>query len=273
MIPALSTAPAISRPISAMLIVISPAKTLDFESPCRTDLGTMPDFLDDSRQLIMRLREFDPPELARLMDLSDALASLNVARYASWSLPFTSDNARPAVLAFNGDVYEGLDARSLDERQLHWAQGRLRILSGLHGLLRPLDLMQPYRLEMGTRLQNARGKDLYAFWGTRLAQALAEELVSHAHPVLVNLASEEYFKAVAPKALGCAVVQPVFQERKGNQWKVVSFHAKRARGLMTRHAIVNAIEDPELLKDFDDEGYAFSPEASSENVWVFRREA
>lgn len=254
-----------------MLIVISPAKTLDFESPCDVARFTTPDFLEDSQLLIEQLRTFDPPRLAQLMDLSDALAALNVARYASWSLPFAPANARPAVLAFNGDVYEGLEAGTLDAEQLDWAQDHVRILSGLYGLLRPLDLMQPYRLEMGTRLSNARGKDLYAFWGTRLAGTLADVLRTHRAPVLVNLASEEYFKAVPRKALGLEVVQPVFQERKGSQWKVVSFHAKRARGLMTRYAIDHRIEDPEALKGFDVEGYAFAPEASDTSSWVFRR--
>lgn len=256
-----------------MLIVLSPAKTLDFESPLPSQPATKPRFLDDARLLVERLRAFDPPALARLMDLSDALAALNVARYEAWKPPFTAKNARPAMLAFNGDVYEGLEARTLDPDGLAWAQDHLRILSGLYGVLRPLDLMQPYRLEMGTRLDNARGKDLYAFWAGRLAESLATELARHASPVLVNLASEEYFKAVPPKVLGHRVIQPVFQDRKGTQWKVVSFHAKRARGLMARFAIDERIDDPEALKRFDREGYAFAPEASDDDAWVFRRAA
>lgn len=207
------------------------------------------------------------------MELSDTLAALNVARYGAWKTPFTAKNARPAVLAFNGDVYEGLEAGTLDRAGLDWAQDHLRILSGLYGVLRPLDLMQPYRLEMGTRLPNARGKDLYAFWQGRLAESLAEELAAHASPVLVNLASEEYFKAVPLKVLAHRVIQPVFQERKGTQWKVVSFHAKRARGLMARYAIEHRVDDPEALKAFDREGYAFAPASSDENTWVFRRQA
>jgi cytoplasmic iron level regulating protein YaaA (DUF328/UPF0246 family) len=256
-----------------MLIVLSPAKTLDFESPLPGHTATRPRFLDDSRLLVDRLREFDPPSLARLMDLSDALAELNVARYGAWKTPFTAKNARPAVLAFDGDVYEGLDAGTLDRAGLDWAQDHLRILSGLYGVLRPLDLMQPYRLEMGTRLANARGKDLYAFWQSRLAESLSGELATHASPVLVNLASEEYFKAVPTKVLARPVVQPVFQDRKGAQWKVVSFHAKRARGLMARYAIEHRVADPEALKAFDREGYVYAPEASDERTWVFRREA
>ncbi len=254
-----------------MLIVLSPAKTLDFETPPVVETHTIPDFLADSRKLVRRLAGFDPAGLAGLMKISDALATLNVARFGAWKTPFTPANAKQAVLAFNGDVYEGLDAGALRPAQLEWAQSRLRILSGLYGLLRPLDLIQPYRLEMGIRLENERGKDLYAFWGDRLAGALAAELAGHRHPVLVNLASEEYFKAVSRRALGRAVVQPVFQERKGTAWKVVSFQAKRARGAMARYAIEHRIEDPKRLQRFDVDGYAFAPEASDDETWVFRR--
>ena len=256
-----------------MLIVISPAKTLDFDTPPTVPRHTEPSFLDDSQRLVDRLAGLDRVALSELMKISDALAALNVARFASWRPPFTPRNAKQAVLAFDGDVYEGLDAASLDPAQLDWAQDHLRILSGLYGLLRPLDLMQPYRLEMGTRLENERGRDLYAFWGDRLARALAQELSASACPVLVNLASEEYFKAVPTKALGHRVVQPVFQERKGSAWKVVSFSAKRARGAMTRFAIEHRIEDPEGLKTFDVDGYAFEPKASDDDTWVFRRAA
>jgi cytoplasmic iron level regulating protein YaaA (DUF328/UPF0246 family) len=256
-----------------MLIVLSPAKTLDFDTPPVTQRYTQPDFLADSRLLADRLAGFDCPRLASLMKISDALAELNVARFASWAPPFSPANAKQAVLAFNGDVYDGLDAASLDEDALAWAQDHLRILSGLYGLLRPLDLMQPYRLEMGTRLENERGRDLYAFWGDRIAQALAAGLEGGRWPVLVNLASEEYFKAVRPKALGYPVVQPVFQERKGAAWKVVSFQAKRARGAMARYAIERRIEDPEGLKRFDVDGYCFAPEASDASTWIFRRSA
>ena len=256
-----------------MLIVLSPAKSLDYERPLPIAHCSQPDFLDESSVLIDRLRAFDPARLAELMKISDALAALNVARYAQWTTPFTQDNARQAVLAFNGDVYEGLDARSLDEASLLWAQEHLRILSGLYGVLRPLDLMQPYRLEMGTRLDNVRGKDLYAFWGDRVARALAEVLATQPVPVLVNLASDEYFKSVRLPALGHPVIQPVFQERKGAQWKVISFHAKHARGAMARYAIDRRIEDPEQLKAFDVDGYAYAPDASDAQRWVFRRAA
>ena len=254
-----------------MLIVISPAKTLDFDTPPTTRRFTQPDFLEDSALLVEQLRELAPHELASMMGISDALAALNVGRYASWTLPLAPREAKQALLAFDGDVYDGLDARSLDAAALQWAQKHLRILSGLYGLLRPLDLMLPYRLEMGTRLANARGRDLYAFWGDRLANALAEVLAAQRRPVLVNLASEEYFKAVPVHALSHPVIRPVFQDRKAGQWKVVSFFAKRARGLMTRYAIDHRIDTPEKLKSFDVDGYAFAPQASDANTWVFRR--
>lgn len=255
-----------------MLIVLSPAKTLDYDTPATTRRHTLPDFLDDSRVLVERMREFDPPALAELMSVSDTLAALNVARFAQWALPLEPGRAKQAVLAFAGDVYDGLDAKSLDRKALDWTQKHVRILSGLYGLLRPLDLMLPYRLEMGTRVANPRGRDLYAFWGERLAQALSRELDRHAHPVLVNLASDEYFKAVTPKALRHPVVQPVFQERRGGAWKIVSFSAKRARGAMTRFAIDERIDDPEGLKAFDRDGYRFDAEASDATRWYFRRE-
>ncbi len=255
-----------------MLIVISPAKTLDFESPLPTRRHTQAAFLDDAAILAERMREFDPPALSRLMEISDSLAALNVARFQQWKLPMSPKDARPAALAFAGDVYEGLDAPSLDDQALAWAQDHLRILSGLYGLLRPLDLMLPYRLEMGSRVSNPRGKDLYAFWGERLASKLSDELDAHAHPVLVNLASEEYFKAVAPRALRHRVIQPQFQEQRGGAWKVISFSAKRARGLMARFAIDRRIDDPEDLREFDLDGYRFDPVASDERVWMFRRD-
>jgi cytoplasmic iron level regulating protein YaaA (DUF328/UPF0246 family) len=255
-----------------MLIVLSPAKTLDYETPPSTAHFTLPEFLDDSQQLVVRMREFDPPALAKLMSISDTLAALNVARFDEWALPLEPGRAKQAVLAFAGDVYDGLEATSLDEAALQWAQRHLRILSGLYGLLRPLDLMLPYRLEMGTRLGNARGRDLYAFWGERLARALSEALDAHDHPVLVNLASDEYFKSVAPKALRHPVVQPVFQERRGGAWKIISFSAKRARGAMARFAIEHRIDDPEGLKDFDRDAYRFDAKASDAGRWYFRRE-
>ncbi len=252
-----------------MLIVLSPAKRLDFESPPHVAHHTQPRFLAQARPLVALLKKMDTRELASLMSISDPLAALNAARFGQWRPPFTPRNARQAVLAFAGDVYEGLDASSLDESDLLWAQDRLRILSGLYGLLRPLDLIQPYRLEMGTRLRNPKGADLYAYWGDRLAAAVDEELASHETPVLVNLASAEYFKALA--GLRSRVVQPVFQQRRPDGWKVVAFAAKRARGMMARYAIERRIDDPVRLQGFAVDGYRFEPGASNESTWVFRR--
>jgi cytoplasmic iron level regulating protein YaaA (DUF328/UPF0246 family) len=256
-----------------MLIVLSPAKTLDFESPIKVNKTTEPDFIARSAELISTLRTMPPAQIGSLMSISDNLAQLNVARYASWSKKFTPDNSRPAMLAFDGDVYEGLDARSLSARQLDWAQKHLRILSGLYGLLRPLDLMQPYRLEMGTRLATKRGKDLYAFWGDQITEALNDSLTVAKAEALVNLASEEYFKSVKPAKLDRPVITPVFEEWKGGGYKIVSFFAKRARGLMARYAIEHKLTKPEQLKDFGSEGYGFDAKASNEARWIFRRRA
>jgi cytoplasmic iron level regulating protein YaaA (DUF328/UPF0246 family) len=255
-----------------MLIVLSPAKTLDFESRLPTRRHSLPAMLDASAMLIEQLRGLPAAEIGTLMDISEPLAELNAARFRQWQPPFTPANARPAALAFAGDVYEGLQAASLGSAGLTWAQSHVRILSGLYGLLRPLDLIQPYRLEMGTRLANARGRDLYAFWGDRIAQALREALDAQRRPVLVNLASDEYFRAARADSLGHRVVQPVFQERRAGGWKVVSFSAKRARGLMTRFAAEQRLTDLEDLKAFALEGYRHDADASDERHWVFRRE-
>ncbi|MBR0565251.1 peroxide stress protein YaaA [Azoarcus sp. L1K30] len=258
-----------------MILVISPAKALDFDTPPVVTTHSQPDFLDQSSVLIDILRQRTPAEIADLMKLSDPLATLNVARYASWSRPFSPDNAKQAVLAFNGDVYEGMNATSLSPADLDWAQAHLRILSGLYGVLRPMDLMQPYRLEMGTRLANSRGKDLYAFWGNRITDALnsllEHEVAAGREAVLVNLASEEYFKSVRRKQVKGRVVTPVFEDWKGGRYKIISFYAKRARGLMSRFAIVNRIDAVDDLRKFDGEGYAYAAEASDADTWVFRR--
>ncbi|QDZ27555.1 peroxide stress protein YaaA [Noviherbaspirillum sp. UKPF54] len=254
-----------------MLIVLSPAKTLDYDTPATTDAHTLPDFLSHSAELIATLKQLSPAQVGSLMRISDALAVLNVGRYASWSTSFTKENAKQAILAFNGDVYEGLDAASLTAKQLDVAQSRIRILSGLYGVLRPLDLMQPYRLEMGTRLANPRGKDLYAFWGDRVTEALNQALDEQKSMALVNLASEEYFRVVKPRLLKAPVITPVFEDWKGGKYKVISFYAKRARGMMARYAVKNGIRQPEKLKEFDAEGYAFDAAASNDNMWVFRR--
>ncbi len=254
-----------------MLIVISPAKTLDYTTPSPTNQHTVPDFIGRSAKLVDILKRFSPADIAALMDVSDPLAELNASRYAQWSKKFTTRNAKQAIMAFNGDVYEGLDAGSLTQRQLDYAQSHLRILSGLYGVLRPLDLMQPYRLEMGTRLANAEGKDLYAFWGNTVTEALNQVIATQRAKALISLASDEYFRAVKPRLLTVPVITPVFEDWKNGKYKVISFYAKRARGLMTRYAAVNGIADPERLKHFDSEGYAFNAAHSTDTTWVFRR--
>jgi len=255
-----------------MLILLSPAKSLDLDTPLPAELPhTLPQFRQEAAQLIEVLRPLAPQQVASLMHLSDALAALNVARYAAWSPRFTAKNARPALLTFNGDVYEGLDARSLARSDLDWAQDHLAILSGLYGVLRPLDWMQPYRLEMGTRLATPAGANLYQFWGDRLAEHLNQRLADDPAPMLLNLASQEYFKAVDRKALRPRVVECVFEDWKGGSWKIISFHAKRARGLMARHAIQQRARKPEDLRGFDAEGWAHDAAASSTGRMVFRR--
>lgn len=256
-----------------MLLLLSPAKTLDYETPPHVAAHTKPLFAKEAAALIDLLREKSPAEIASLMHLSDHLAQLNAARYAAWSPRFTAANSKQAVLAFNGDVYEGLDAATLSAEQLDWAQQHLVILSGLYGVLRPLDRMQPYRLEMGTRLSNPRGKDLYAWWGSTIAQYLDERLAEDETPVVVNLASEEYFKAVDRKMLRGRVIQCVFEDWKGGLYKVISFHAKRARGLMARYAIEKRLTKPAQLQRFTSEGYAFDAGASEPDRLVFRRKS
>ena len=255
-----------------MLLVVSPAKTLDYDTPAVTRTCSQPDFLDRSQELIEALRQLSPADIGSLMSISDKLAQLNAARFEAWQTPFTQQNAKQAVLAFKGDVYTGLDAETLTEKQLAFAQTHLRILSGLYGLLRPLDLMQAYRLEMGRKFANPRGKDLYHFWGNLITEKLNEELGSEKNPVLVNLASNEYFKAVKPKLLKARLVTPVFKDRKGDKYKIISFYAKKARGLMCRYVIDNSITEVERLKDFDYEGYSYNEAMSSESEWVFTRE-
>lgn len=254
-----------------MLIVLSPAKSLDYDTPSNTNKHSLPDFIAHSAELIDTLKPYSPAQIGSLMKISDPLAELNVGRYAAWSSTFTLDNAKQAALAFNGDVYGGLDAVSLNDKQFDYAQSHIRILSGLYGLLRPLDLMQPYRLEMGTKLPNARGKDLYAFWGNTVTETLNKTLSERKSKALINLASEEYFKVVKPRLLDAPVITPIFEDWKGGRYKVISFHAKRARGLMARYAAVKGIIQPEKLKAFDGEGYALDESLSDERSWVFRR--
>lgn len=256
-----------------MLFLLSPAKALDYETPLSGQPHTAPLFVKQSKALIDVLRTRSPQQVAELMDLSDKLSSLNVARYQAWSSRATEKNARQAALAFDGDVYGGLDARSLQSAELAWAQDHICILSGLYGVLRPLDLMQPYRLEMGTRLENPNGRDLYAFWGTQISEYLNTRLRSDASPVVINLASQEYFKAVDTRALKARVVECVFQEYKSGQYKIISFMAKRARGLMARFAAQHQLVQPDQLRAFDLEGYAWDAASSTPERLVFRRKA
>jgi hypothetical protein len=255
-----------------MLMVISPAKTLDYDTPPVIEQSTQPRFVEHSVELIDVLREKSPQDIAKLMSLSDKLASLNVARYGSWERESTLQNAKQALLAFKGDVYTGLNAEDFSADDFAFAQQHLRMLSGLYGLLRPLDLMQPYRLEMDTKLANARGKDLYAFWGERISQWLNEDLAAQGDEVLLNLASQEYFGAVKPKALNARIIDTVFKDQKNGQYKIISFYAKKARGLMARYVIKERLQDPEGLKDFNLDGYRFDPASSSENQLVFLRD-
>ena len=254
-----------------MLLLLSPAKSLDFDTPATGVAHTQPQFVPQAQALIDILREQSPQQIAELMDLSDTLAGLNVARYQAWSPKFTAKNAKQAVLAFNGDVYEGLDAKTLSAEDLVWAQEHVAILSGLYGVLRPLDYMQPYRLEMGTALPNPQGKDLYKFWGSQIAQYLNKQLSKQEQPVIVNLASQEYFKSVDRKTLQARVVECVFEDHKGGKYKIISFLAKRVRGLMARYAVLKRVKKVEQLKKFNLEGYAFEAAASEPDRLVFRR--
>lgn len=254
-----------------MLFLLSPAKALDYDTPPHLATHSQPLFKRQSAELIAVLKEKSPQDISSLMKLSDALAGLNVARYQAWSPRFTAKNAKQAVLAFNGDVYEGLNAKTLSEDQLGWAQDHVCILSGLYGVLRPLDWMQPYRLEMGTALATGHGKNLYQFWGTQIADYLSARAAADTSPVIVNLASEEYFKSVDRKALKARVVSCVFEEFRVDKYKIISFMAKRARGLMVRYAVDRQLVSVKALEGFDAEGYRFEPSVSSMDRLVFRR--
>ncbi len=255
-----------------MLMVISPAKTLDYETPPVTPRFTLPAHLDHASELIEQLRELSPADISTLMDLSDKLAGLNAARFGSWAPDFTPANAKQALLAFKGDVYTGLHADDFNDADFDFAQQHLRMLSGLYGLLRPLDLMQPYRLEMGTKLANPRGKNLYEFWDERISGWLNEALTAQGDDVLLNLASNEYFSAVKRKALHARVINTEFKDLKNGQYKIISFYAKKARGLMARYVIKERLQDPAGLKDFNAQGYRFSSEHSKPDSLVFLRD-
>jgi uncharacterized protein len=254
-----------------MLFLLSPAKTLDYESPPRPLPHTDPAFIDRAERLIQVLRRKSARQVAGLMDLSDKLAALNVARYAAWTPQHIDANSRQAILAFNGDVYDGLAASTLSDKDLAWAQEHVCILSGLYGLLRPMDRMQPYRLEMGTALVAGKARNLYQYWGATIADALNERLQDERSRVVVNLASQEYFRAVDLDRLDARVVECVFEDWKGGQYKVISFFAKRARGAMVRYAIQHRVRTPKGLEAFDLDGYAFSQPASTPERLVFRR--
>ena len=256
-----------------MLFVLSPAKNLNEKDPAPIGRHTLPDLLSEAEQLMAELRQLAPHQLAELMHVSDKIALLNAERNAVWHTPFTPENAKQAVYMFNGDVYEGLSAETLDSDGIDYLQRHVRLLSGLYGLLRPLDLMQPYRLEMGTPFANRRGKNLYEYWGGAITELLNRTLKERKAGTLINLASQEYFKAVRPEKLDADIITPVFKDEKNGQYKIISFYAKRARGLMVRYAAEHRITRAEELKQFDYEGYIYSEAASNEKEWVFLRDS
>ena len=255
-----------------MLILVSPAKTLDYDSPLSTQNHTLPEFVEHSAELIDVCRKLTPNDISSLMKVSDKIAGLNVARFEQWRSTFDFDNARQAIFAFKGDVYTGLDAESLSDTNLEFAQSHLRMLSGLYGLLKPLDLMQPYRLEMGTRLANGRGTNLYQFWGDIITDAVNQALAAQGDSTVINLASNEYFKAVKSKKVDGTIITPVFKDCKNGTYKVISFYAKKARGMMARYIIENEVSTLEQLKQFDMAGYYFVDAESTATELVFKRE-
>lgn len=255
-----------------MLAIISPAKTLDFDTPPFVERHSMPDFLKQSKELIGQLRHLSEDQVGALMSISPKLAALNAQRYQDWKSPFTADNAKQALMAFRGDVYTGFTLEKYAADDFDYAQDHLRILSGLYGLLRPLDLIQAYRLEMGTKFKNKRGKDLYGFWGSIITEALNEAVAASGNEVLVNLASNEYFGAVDQQLLKARVVTPVFKDLRNGGYKIVSFFAKKARGVMSDYLILNRVEEPEGLKKFEGMGYRFNQKLSEGDTWVFTRD-
>mgnify|MGYP001236943764 FL=1 len=254
-----------------MLAILSPAKTLDYETPLTISKSTQPDFNSESQELISTLREFAPAEISSLMKISDNLAELNHRRYAEWQTQADTTNARPAIFAFKGDVYQGLDAQTLAARDVNFAQKHLRVLSGLHGLLRPLDLIQPYRLEMGTRLTTRRGSNLYQFWGDKITDSINQALAQQTSKVLVNLASNEYYQVIQPERIEGRILTINFKELRDGKYRFVSFSAKKARGLMARYMIDKRIIRPNQLRQFDVDGYAFNEALSSDDEWIFTR--
>ena len=255
-----------------MFFVLSPAKNLNEKDPSPVSSFTLPDLLPEAEILMQELHQLAPQQIAELMHVSDKIALLNAERNAAWHTPFTPENAKQAVFMFNGDVYEGIAADTLKPEQIDYLQQHVRLLSGLYGVLRPLDLMQPYRLEMGTAFANSRGKNLYEFWGDKITDLLNQTLKQADSDVLINLASQEYFKSVNTKKLNARLITPIFKDEKNGKYKIISFYAKRARGLMVRYAAEHGITEPEMLKNFDYEGYSFNEAASNEAEWVFMRE-
>ena len=256
-----------------MLTMLSPAKTLDFDCPLGTDKSTQPEFLELSSRLVAEMRSRSAEDLSKLMRISPKLGELNAARFAQWATPFTHDNARQAILAFRGDVYIGLDADSYTTRDFTFAQKSLRILSGLYGVLKPLDLIQPYRLEMGTRVATSQGKDLYAFWHKTITAALNAELQTHKSRTVINLASNEYFKSVQAKHLDGTIITPVFKDYSRGSYKILGFYAKKARGSMASYIVKNRLTKPDALQDFAVDGYRFNADFSNDTQWVFTRKA
>jgi len=254
-----------------MLIVISPAKTLDFETAPITKEFTQPEFLKESRKLISDLKKLSPAEVSSLMKISDKLGTLNFLRFNDWKTPFNLSNAKQALLAFKGDVYTGLDAESMSNQDLKFAQKHLRILSGLYGVLKPLDLMQAYRLEMGTQFENKNGKDLYEFWGKKITEQINKDLKASKSKYLINLASNEYFKSLQANDINAEIIVPVFKDYKNGKYKIISFYAKKARGLMSAYIIKNRLKNTEEIKGFNIDGYKYYKSESNESEWVFQR--
>ena len=254
-----------------MIVVISPAKKLNFDNDVCEKKHTTPDYLHHSKKLVTRLRALSKNEISKLMGVSDKIAELNFSRYKSWKTPFTLNNSKQAILVFQGDVYVGLNVADFKSRDFAYAQKHLRILSGLYGLLRPLDLIQPYRLEMGTKITVHKTHNLYQFWGKKITESINKELKKHKNKILINLASQEYFKSIAGEYLDADIVTPIFKEKKGNTYKVIGIYAKKARGMMSRYIIKNKIQDIEKIKTFDIDNYAFNPKMSDDREWVFTR--
>lgn len=252
-----------------MLILLSPAKSLDFETAAKTNVFSEAEFLKESKVLIQDLKKLSVPKIANLMNVSDKIAVLNQERFQNWKTPFTPKNAKQAIFAFTGDVYVGMEANSFSEADLEFAQKHLRILSGLYGLLKPLDLMQAYRLEMGTKFENKKGKNLYEFWGNQITEKINKTLKNQKQNILVNLASQEYFKAVKSKNISAEIITPIFKEYRNGKYKVISFTAKKARGMMARYIIQNKIQKIEKIKNFNESGYQFNEKLSNEKEWIF----